>query len=79
MYWGWKPAATKPPPRLSTVPVENGAPNGGGRILANQVLSQIETHAPYGGVVPELAARAHLSHLDGLIAAALNQAEHDFA
>ena len=53
----------------------DGAPNGAGRILANQVLSQIETHAPYGGVVPELAARAHLSHLDGLIAAALNQAD----
>ncbi|MBL6784276.1 MAG: tRNA (adenosine(37)-N6)-threonylcarbamoyltransferase complex transferase subunit TsaD, partial [PS1 clade bacterium] len=57
------------------VPVENGAPSGAGRILANQILSQIETHAPYGGVVPELAARAHLSHLDGLIAAALNQAD----
>ena len=57
------------------VPVENGAPNGAGRILANQILSQIETHAPYGGVVPELAARAHLSHLDGLVAAALNQAD----
>jgi N6-L-threonylcarbamoyladenine synthase len=57
------------------VPFKNGAPNGAGRILANQILSQIETHAPYGGVVPELAARAHLSHLDGLVAAALNQAD----
>lgn len=45
-----------------------------GEILANQIYSQIETHAPYGGVVPELAARAHLSRLDGLIESALNEA-----
>ena len=44
------------------MPVDNRA-IGSGRILTNQILSQIETHAPYGGVVPELAARAHLSHL----------------
>jgi N6-L-threonylcarbamoyladenine synthase len=56
------------------MPVENGAATGAGRILANQILSQIDTHAPYGGVVPELAARAHLSHLDRLIAAAFDEA-----
>ena len=56
------------------MPVDNGRAIGSGRILANQILSQIETHAPYGGVVPELAARAHLSHLDRLIAAALEEA-----
>ena len=56
------------------IPVDNGRAIGSGRILANQILSQIETHAPYGGVVPELAARAHLSHLDRLIAAALEEA-----
>jgi N6-L-threonylcarbamoyladenine synthase len=44
------------------------------RIRANLVLSQLEEHRPYGGVVPEIAARAHLDHLDGLIAAALEQA-----
>src|SRR5271154_6773429 len=44
------------------------------RIRANLVLSQMEEHRPYGGVVPEIAARAHLDHLDGLIAAALEQA-----
>ena len=59
------------------MPVDNGRAIGPGRILANQILSQIETHAPYGGVVPELAARAHLSHLDRLIAAAFEEANCD--
>ncbi|HXM85066.1 MAG TPA: tRNA (adenosine(37)-N6)-threonylcarbamoyltransferase complex transferase subunit TsaD [Stellaceae bacterium] len=44
------------------------------RIRANLVLSQLEEHRPYGGVVPEIAARAHLDHLDGLISAALERA-----
>ena len=44
------------------------------RIRANLVLSQLEDHRPYGGVVPEIAARSHLEHLDGLIAEALAQA-----
>lgn len=48
--------------------------DGSGEILANIVLSQIKDHAPYGGVVPEIAARAHASHLDRLIATALEQA-----
>src|SRR5947199_4782193 len=48
--------------------------DGSGEILANIVLSQIEDHAPYGGVVPEIAARAHASHLDRLIVAALAEA-----
>lgn len=43
----------------------------GARIRANLVLSQLAEHRPYGGVVPEVAARAHLQHLDGLIAEAL--------
>ena len=46
-----------------------------GDILSNVVLSQIELHAPYGGVVPELAARAHIDHLDRLVADALAEAE----
>jgi len=44
------------------------------RILANLVHSQIADHRDYGGVVPEIAARAHLEHLDGLIARALAEA-----
>jgi len=47
---------------------------GDGTVLADVVLSQIEEHRPYGGVVPEVAARAHLEHLDRLIAEALARA-----
>ncbi|MEO6014299.1 MAG: tRNA (adenosine(37)-N6)-threonylcarbamoyltransferase complex transferase subunit TsaD [Devosia sp.] len=43
---------------------------GRGTILSNVVRSQFAEHAPYGGVVPELAARAHVSHLDHIIACA---------
>ncbi|WP_264656825.1 tRNA (adenosine(37)-N6)-threonylcarbamoyltransferase complex transferase subunit TsaD [Azospirillum canadense] len=41
-------------------------------IRADVVLSQLDDHTPYGGVVPEIAARAHLEHLDGLIRRALD-------
>lgn len=37
------------------------------KILAHRVLSQIDDHAEFGGVVPEIAARQHISHLDGLL------------
>lgn len=43
-------------------------------ILSNLVLSQVEEHAAFGGVVPEIAARAHVEALDGLIAGALADA-----
>ncbi|HUZ72888.1 MAG TPA: tRNA (adenosine(37)-N6)-threonylcarbamoyltransferase complex transferase subunit TsaD [Stellaceae bacterium] len=49
------------------------------RIRSNLVLSQLAEHRPYGGVVPEIAARAHLDHLDGLIARALHEAGVGFA
>jgi N6-L-threonylcarbamoyladenine synthase len=48
-------------------------------ILANLVLSQIEEHRPYGGVVPEIAARAHVEHLDGLIERTMAEAGVEFA
>lgn len=44
------------------------------RILANIVAAQTERHQPYGGVVPEIAARAHLELIDALIRQALQQA-----
>jgi len=47
--------------------------DGSGDLLANRILSQ-EDHAPYGGVVPELAARAHIAHLDRLVDEALEEA-----
>jgi N6-L-threonylcarbamoyladenine synthase len=49
-------------------------PDGSGRILSNVVRSQIAEHAPYGGVVPEIAARAHVDLLDGIVAAAMGEA-----
>ncbi len=45
-----------------------------GKILSNAVASQIELHAEYGGVVPELAAREHLKNLLPLARAALSEA-----
>lgn len=44
------------------------------RIHANCVATQYEEHKPYGGVVPEIAARAHLDRLDDLVHEALRQA-----
>lgn len=52
-------------------------PEGGGAILANEILSQVAEHAAFGGVVPEIAARAHVEALDTLIAAALDRAGMD--
>ena len=43
-------------------------------ILSSVVLSQLEDHRQYGGVVPEVAARAHIEHLDGLVERALAEA-----
>ncbi len=43
-------------------------------ILAHSVLSQIDDHAEYGGVVPEIAARQHISSLDHLIRKTLDEA-----
>ncbi len=43
-------------------------------VLAAAVLSQASEHGAYGGVVPEIAARAHVEHLDHLIAAVMADA-----
>lgn len=40
-----------------------------GAVLAERVLSQFAEHAAFGGVVPEIAARAHLVHLPGMVQA----------
>ncbi len=48
--------------------------DGDGTVLAEVVLSQEREHAPYGGVVPEIAARAHLAHLPGLVREVLTRA-----
>jgi N6-L-threonylcarbamoyladenine synthase len=44
-------------------------------ILSDVVLSQIADHAVFGGVVPEIAARAHVEALDGIVEAALAEAK----
>jgi len=49
------------------------------RVRSNIVLSQIEDHRPYGGVVPEIAARAHVEHIDGLIRDAMEVAGLKFS
>ena len=50
-----------------------------GEILSNEILSQIARHAAYGGVVPEIAARAHIEVLERLIVRALANARIELA
>jgi N6-L-threonylcarbamoyladenine synthase len=47
----------------------------GAEILSNAVASQIATHSPYGGVVPELASREHLRNILPVVRSALAQAD----
>ncbi|HVO14279.1 MAG TPA: tRNA (adenosine(37)-N6)-threonylcarbamoyltransferase complex transferase subunit TsaD [Alphaproteobacteria bacterium] len=51
---------------------------GDRRVLAEALLSQLDEHRPYGGVVPEIAARAHLDHLDALVRRAMAEAKIGF-
>jgi len=53
--------------------------DGSGRILSNIVHSQTDEHARFGGVVPEIAARAHVDLLDGIVAQAMMEANIGFA
>ena len=56
-----------------------GDDGGAPRIRANLIRSQLAEHAPFGGVVPEIAARAHLDHLAPLVARALAESGCDIA
>ncbi|MFP4004189.1 MAG: tRNA (adenosine(37)-N6)-threonylcarbamoyltransferase complex transferase subunit TsaD [Alphaproteobacteria bacterium] len=79
-----------PEPRLLTVlgiesscdetaaAVVRGRPGAVPEILSNRIFSQVEAHAPYAGVVPEIAARAHVERMDGLVAEAMAEAGLDF-
>ncbi len=49
--------------------------DGERHIRANVVLSQLDDHRPYGGVVPEIAARSHLDHLDAIVRRALAESD----
>src|SRR5260370_37533101 len=53
--------------------------DGSGKILSNVVRWQTEEHARFGGVVPEIAARAHVDLLDGIVASAMTEARVGFA
>jgi N6-L-threonylcarbamoyladenine synthase len=53
--------------------------DGSGRILSNIVHSQTSEHARFGGVVPEIAARAHVDLLDGIVGRAMMDANVDYA
>jgi N6-L-threonylcarbamoyladenine synthase len=48
--------------------------DGRGQVLSNVVFSQIAAHAPFGGVVPEIAARAHVEAIDAVVGRALAEA-----
>jgi N6-L-threonylcarbamoyladenine synthase len=48
--------------------------DGEGRVLSNVISSQLAAHARYGGVVPEVAARAHLENLPAALEEALGNA-----
>ena len=54
--------------------VEAGDRGPLGRIRANLIYSQLGEHRRFGGVVPEIAARAHLERIDGLVTQALQEA-----
>ena len=59
--------------------VERDPDSGRARILSNLVASQVAIHAQYGGVVPEVASRAHIETIVPTIEAALKQAGLTFA
>ena len=50
----------------------------GEQLLSNVVASQIATHRPYGGVVPELASREHLRAITPVVRQALSEAKHTY-
>ena len=49
------------------------------RVLAERVLSQTREHAPFGGIVPEIAARSHLAHLEDMVRGTLADAACDWS
>lgn len=75
---------TKQPDELTVLGIETscdetavGIITGGQQVRANVVATQFDIHAKYGGIVPELASRAHIENLDACMAEALAQAGLD--
>ena len=52
--------------------------DGRAEVLSSVVASQVAEHAPFGGVVPEIAARSHVEQIDGVIARAMREADLGF-
>lgn len=60
----------------TAVAIYEGDPESGcGNILAEQIASQIETHARFGGVVPEIASREHLAALPPMVDSVLCESD----
>ena len=59
--------------------VRAGADLSSPHIVSQAVLSQLDDHRPYGGVVPEIAARAHLLHMDAMVDRVMNEAGISYA
>jgi N6-L-threonylcarbamoyladenine synthase len=53
--------------------------DGEGRVLAESVLSQLAEHSPFGGVVPEIAARSHLRYLSEQVRLVMEKADIGFS
>ena len=53
--------------------------DGDVQVLSSIIASQHEAHAPYGGVVPEIAARAHMQKIDRIIRQAVDAAGIEFS
>jgi len=51
--------------------------NGTGKILSNIVSSQVDEHKEYGGIVPEVAARAHVEKIEFIIKKAIKESNRD--
>ncbi len=52
---------------------------GGAEVLSSVIHSQIDEHAAYGGVVPEIAARSHVEMIDGVTRRAMSEAGLDWS
>ncbi len=52
-----------------------GVVEDGRHLLSNEVISSMEQHVPYGGVVPEIAARSHIESITPVIEQSLSQAK----
>ena len=58
--------------------VRRGA-DGRVEVLSSIIATQVAEHAPYGGVVPEIAARSHVESIDGIVARALTESGVDWS